>query len=64
MRFGGHGDLGLSGVRAGNAGCAPAAGRVAAGTSVRLKSGDLVGAARNADLWDFCGARLTRTAMR
>jgi hypothetical protein len=21
-----------------------------------LKSGDLVGAARNADLWDFCGA--------
>src|SRR6266436_5806352 len=23
----------------------------------RLKSGDLVGAARNADLWDFCGAR-------
>ncbi len=23
--------------------------------SIRLKSGDLVGAAREADLWDFCG---------
>ena len=30
--------------------------RPASGTSVRLKSGDLVGAARAADLWDFCGA--------
>src|SRR5450755_324073 len=46
-------------VYADDAGCPAAAGPVASGTSVRvrLKSGKLVGAARNAYLWDFCGAR-------